>query len=192
MSNTHKGSKGPGYEYSSRRLRGGVMLHAGSFAKSITRRAERRKVRQELHQSRSGQVRWSLAGSVAVVSLCVLSVAAYAIPVPGWSVRCTVVEVYDGDTIVVEWTSRARVRLIDCWAPEIKTRDDEEKRAGIAARDHLAKLCEGKDAILFVPVDQGDIGKQTNLSRFLGRVSVDGKDLSEQMVASGYAKKVKP
>jgi len=36
---------------------------------------------------------------------------------------CAIVEVYDGDTITVRLTLDLRVRMLDCWTPEIRTRD---------------------------------------------------------------------
>lgn len=124
---------------------------------------------------------------VAALSLLMLCAVSAAIPEPGWSVRCRVVEVYDGDTVVVEWSHRARVRLLDCWAPEVRTSDIDEKQAGEEARDWLKDRAEGKAAVLWVPVDQVDMGKSTTLGRYLGRVYVDGKDISKQMVEAGYA-----
>lgn len=122
--------------------------------------------------------------AACLFALCAVSAA---MPEPGWSVRCRVVEVYDGDTVVVQWSYRMRVRLLDCWAPEIRTSDEAEKRAGLAAKEELVKLAEGKDAVLWVPVDQVDLGKSTTLGRYLGRVYVDGKDVGKQMVEAGYA-----
>ena len=39
-----------------------------------------------------------------------------------------VVSVQDGDTITVEFSFRANIRLKDCWAPETRTKDEEEKK----------------------------------------------------------------
>lgn len=102
-----------------------------------------------------------------------------------------ITSVYDGDTVVVEWTRTARVRLIDCWADEIRTTDVAAKKRGLAARDHLVKLAEGKEAVLFVPYHQ-NVGEQTTLGRVLGKLSVNGVDLSDAMVASGHAFREKP
>jgi len=41
-------------------------------------------------------------------------------PKPELSVPCKITEVYDGDTVTVEVTLTARVRLLDCWAPELE------------------------------------------------------------------------
>lgn len=112
-------------------------------------------------------------------------------PPLGESRPCKVVSVYDGDTVVIEFIpQRARVRLIDCWCPEVRTKDKEEKSRGIKARDYLKSLAEGKDAVLFTP-HQRDIGRETTLGRVLGRLYVDGRDLSELMVESGHATKMK-
>lgn len=113
-------------------------------------------------------------------------------PPLGESRPCRIVSVHDGDTLTVEFQPQtARVRLIDAWASETRTKDKAEKARGIKAREYLKTLAEGKDAVLFVPY-QRDIGDQTTLGRVLGRVYVDGVDLSEAMVESGHASREKP
>lgn len=115
--------------------------------------------------------------------------AAYALgsaPQPGWVTRAKVVEVYDGDTVTVEIRKRIRVRLLNCWAPEIRTRDEAEKAKGIAARDHLKDLIDQKEVILSIPARRR-IGDSFSFDRALGRIYLDGKDVSQLMVESGHA-----
>lgn len=53
MSRTIKGSKGPGYDYWSRRANSGKWLTIpGEYTKRITNRRERRKKNQELEYNR--------------------------------------------------------------------------------------------------------------------------------------------
>ncbi len=105
------------------------------------------------------------------------------------SVPCEVVEVYDGDTMTVRVSMDMRIRLLDCWAPEVKTKDQAEKVKGIAAREHLLKLAPvGSKAQLTIPLDGDRLDDILTLGRVLGRVSVDGRDLSEQQVKAGHAK----
>lgn len=105
------------------------------------------------------------------------------------SVPCEVVEVYDGDTMTVRVSMDLRIRLLDCWAPEVKTKDDAEKVKGIAARNHLQKLAPvGSAAQLMIPLNGDRLDNILTLGRVLGRVSVDGRDLSEQQVKAGHAK----
>lgn len=108
-----------------------------------------------------------------------------------------VVSVYDGDTIKVQFTTEFNVRLLDCWAAEVKTKDPAEKRRGIEAKKHLETLLKpGDEIVLELPYD-GKIGDSVSLGRFLARVFKDvddnGEDdnISELMVKSGYATKSK-
>ncbi len=114
-------------------------------------------------------------------------------PRPGWVTTARVVSVYDGDTVVVEVTKRLRVRLIDTWAPEIRTRDLEAKRRGIAARDYLRGIIKpGQEVTLEIPTaSNGDIGKSFTFSRVLGRIYAGGDDVSKTMIEAGHATKDK-
>ena len=126
-------------------------------------------------------------------------------PQPGWITVGEVVRVKDGDTVKVRITREIDVRLLDCWSaesrrdPRIESDIDKEaaKLRGIAAKEHLRRVALGKQCTLMIPthVDgEGvitDIGDVFSLSRALGRVWVDGKDLSELQVERGYATRTK-
>jgi len=98
-----------------------------------------------------------------------------------------VIRVIDGDTVDVEIRRVLRVRLLDCWAPESRTRDLEEKKRGLASKAHLKKLIDGKDAVLHIPGNV-DFKKVLTFNRLLGRLWVDGNDVSESQVKAGHAK----
>jgi endonuclease YncB( thermonuclease family) len=115
-------------------------------------------------------------------------------PPLGIALRCQVVDVVDGDTIEVEVTQRVRVRLVDCWAPESRTKDLAEKRRGLAAKARLETLAKGRPATLFVPTgDARTLGDVTTLGRLVGKVWIDGEEtsLSEQQVRAGLASTTK-
>lgn len=131
-----------------------------------------------------------------ILSSCLLfgiiTLQADAPPV-GWTVPVKVVQVYDGDTVVVEITKRVRVRLLDCWAPEVRTKDVDEKKKGYASKDHLKKILpEGSDAVLHIP-GSVDVGRSITFGRFLGRIWAPGDedDVSVQQVEAGHATKTK-
>ena len=114
-------------------------------------------------------------------------------PPIGWTVQCKVVQVYDGDTVVVEIRKRVRVRLLDCWAPEVRTKDAAEKKRGNASKANLqALLPEGSDATLHIP-GSVDIGRSLTFGRFLGHMWADAEDdnVSVQQVAAGHATEMK-
>lgn len=108
----------------------------------------------------------------------------------GLVLPCQIVEVYDGDTLTVRVQADLRVRLVDCWAPEIRTKDDDEKVRGLAARDHLRTLAPvNSPAVLSVSLDGVDrLDDLLTLGRVLGKVSIEGQDLSAQQVSAGHAK----
>ena len=113
-------------------------------------------------------------------------------PPVGWTTTCRVIDVYDGDTITVEVTKRLKVRLLDCWAPEVRGATRAE---GIAARDSLRAIALEQQAVLHIPSHtEGEIWRLWTFGRVLGRVWVRGGDqsLSEQMVAAGHASRGKP
>ena len=61
-------------------------------------------------------------------------------PPNGWTTEVEVKRVYDGDTLIVDVHRTLTVRLKDCWCSEIRTRDKDEKKKGIAARNHLREI----------------------------------------------------
>jgi len=107
-------------------------------------------------------------------------------PQPVLRVPCKVVEVVDGDTVTVEVTLRARVRLTDCWAEERTT------RPGARATRYLQQCAMDRDGILEV-----DLGKMQRLDdafsfgRILGRVYIDGEDIGSRVVRAGHARVTK-
>jgi len=111
-------------------------------------------------------------------------------PKPGVALRCQVVKVVDGDTIEIEIVRRVRVRLLDCYAPEVRTKDNEEKVLGIASKEHLKVLAEGRWATLLIPTTGARrLEDVETFGRVLGHVWVDGETstLSEIQVSTGHA-----
>jgi len=124
-------------------------------------------------------------------------------PPKGITTDCKVVRVIDGDTVDVAITRTIRVRLLDCWAPETRTKDPVEKVKGHESKKYLHNLLKQvfyndlaarkqKKITLFIPADeQGELKDNFTFSRVLGRLFVDGEDVSERMVESGKATKDK-
>lgn len=107
-------------------------------------------------------------------------------PAPLLRLPGRIVHVHDGDTVTVRVEVRMRVRLIGCWAPEIR---GAEKEAGLKSLINLqGKAWPGEACVVEIPLHD-DIGDATSLGRILGKVSVDGVDLSDYQVSSGHAKR---
>ena len=102
---------------------------------------------------------------------------------PVMRIPCKVIEVVDGDTVTVEVTLRARVRLVDCWADERNTPE------GSAAQRYLQQVALQKEGLLEVEI----VGMQRlddafSFGRILGRIYIDGADVSQRVVRAGHAK----
>ena len=124
-------------------------------------------------------------------------------PPKGITADCKVVRVIDGDTVDIEITRTIRVRLLDCWAPETRTRDPVEKAKGYESKKYLHDLLgqvfyndlaarKQKKVTLFIPADeQGELKDNFTFSRVLGRLFVSGEDVSVLMIEAGKATRTK-
>ena len=129
----------------------------------------------------------SLTLLVCYLLMAVVGLSQQPLPSPQLVLPCKVVSVYDGDTPTVTVSFIMRIRLKDCWAPELS---GSERAKGLSSREKLKELTLSKEAILTVPL-YDDLGKSTSLSRIVGILHVDGKNINEEMVRLGYATKEK-
>ena len=124
-------------------------------------------------------------------------------PDPGWTTRGVISRVIDGDTVEVTIKRTIRVRLQDCWAaekrldPSLPPIDREAaKLRGMASAEHLRRIAEGHECTLHIPThpvdgETQDIGDSFSMGRAVGRVWINGTDLSELQVERGYATRQK-
>jgi endonuclease YncB( thermonuclease family) len=116
-------------------------------------------------------------------------------PKPGLAVPAQVVRMVDGDTAVVEVRVCVHVRLLDCWAPETRSKDPTEKARGQADRTLAEQLLaeEGRSVTLLVPLPaDGNLGKAITMSRILGYIYLkSGRELGAAIVERGHATKTK-
>lgn len=113
-------------------------------------------------------------------------------PPNGWTTDCVVVDVYDGDTVVVDVTRRLRVRLLDCWAEEVRGGTEESRERAQAAKAYLEDFLAGAQAVvLHIPADDNDAKDWMSMGRVLGRLFADRADVSVEMVQAGHATAIK-
>ena len=69
--------------------------------------------------------------------------------------RCKVVKIIDGDTVDVDidlgfgvWLHKERIRLFGIDTPESRTRDLEEKKYGLAAKEFLTGMLDDEGGII--------------------------------------------
>jgi len=104
--------------------------------------------------------------------------------------KIELLRVVDGDTIDVRidlgfnvW-NKSRIRLVGINAPESRTRDKEEKKRGLAAKDWLIeKLESAKDDLEMKSYGVGKYG------RVLGEIYIKEVNVNELMVKEGHAVK---
>lgn len=104
----------------------------------------------------------------------------------------SVVKVIDGDTIEVEVKKTLRLRLLDLWCPETRTKDKVEKRLGLLALETLRQLLEGEDVVFTIPIDQvGKFGDSMSFGRILAHVKTAESevDIADWMrsIGQGFA-----
>jgi micrococcal nuclease len=102
-----------------------------------------------------------------------------------------IVDVYDADTVTVAFrynktVYQSKCRLVGIDAAEIRTKNLEEKKVGIAGRDRMKELCEGR--ILWVHY-QGWGKYGGRLLGTLYRNKKGGHSLNQQMIDENYAYK---
>lgn len=135
-----------------------------------------------------------LAGVGAVVTASHSGIAADpGTPTPTLNLPCEITEVYDGDTLTVQVKINVRVRLLDCWAHEVRTKDLKAKAKGIASRDHLRGLVPtGAKGLLVIPLGGATrLDDIFTMGRVLANVHVADKSLSDEQVKAGHAWKTK-
>ena len=100
------------------------------------------------------------------------------------------IRVFDGDSdyalivLGVDVWGKKRIRLHGIDTPETRTRDLEEKKAGIAAKDRLSELMERCD-YKFVLVSHG-VGKY---GRCLGELFIENsqESVNQMLINEGHA-----
>jgi len=96
--------------------------------------------------------------------------------------------VVDGDTVDAlvdlgfDTWKHVRIRMMGINTPESRTRDLEEKKRGLAAKDRLIELLSVNDN-KFILQSHG-VGKY---GRCLGELFVEDKNINQTLIAEGHA-----
>ena len=105
--------------------------------------------------------------------------------------KCKLVKVVDGDTIDVDidlgfgvWLRKQRIRMYGIDTPESRTRDLDEKKYGLAAKEFVKQLVNGWEYAVLRTQKYDAKGK---FGRILGDIIVDKKSLSETMIKAHHA-----
>ena len=90
--------------------------------------------------------------------------------------KATILRVIDGDTVDVDidlgfgvWLRNERVRIMGIDTPESRTRDKQEKKFGLLAKERLKELLpKGKDSVLRTQIDKDGEDAKGKFGRILG------------------------
>ena len=105
--------------------------------------------------------------------------------------KCKIIKVIDGDTTDVDidlgfgvWLHKQRIRFYGIDTPESRTRDLEEKKYGLAAKEYVKAHIPVGSTQTLVTVKDGK-GKY---GRILGQLKLeDGTILNENMISEHHA-----
>jgi len=115
-----------------------------------------------------------------------------AAPPLGITARARMLRVIDGDTVDVQLEIPVRVRLKDCWAPELH---GDDKIAGEKAKTALQLMAPvGTHLIVHVPTQEVDaLAGVFTFGRVIADVYVreDDDSLNEHLVQMGHATREK-
>ena len=106
--------------------------------------------------------------------------------------KARLVKVVDGDTIDVDldlgfgvWLMKQRVRFYGINTPESRTRDLEEKKRGLAAKDRVVELIENCEELSIKTIlNKKARGKY---GRILANIMADGINVNQTLVSEGHA-----
>ena len=99
-----------------------------------------------------------------------------------------IVKVVDGDTVDIiidlgfNLTKKERVRLSGIDTPESRTRDLEEKKLGLDAKEFLERRLHETKEKLIVKTE-----KDCKYGRMLGEFVIEDLSINEEMIDRGYA-----
>ena len=97
--------------------------------------------------------------------------------------------VVDGDTMDVtldlgfDILYNNRIRFYGINTPESRTRDLEEKKLGLAAKDRVKELCPVGSSVIIKTTKEG----RGKYGRILGEIFVGEVNINQQLVTEGHA-----
>jgi len=102
--------------------------------------------------------------------------------------NCKIRRVVDGDTIDVDidlgfdtWKCGERIRLFGVDCPECRSRDKEEKAAGLAAKDFVKRLLHDGGTYTLTTKEKGKFGRYLGVIMLSDRTSVNAALVSENL-----------
>ena len=128
--------------------------------------------------------------TIIVLILCLPLLATAGKRTYGDAIASRVVNVYDGDTMTVDiagWPEVVGLGIsVRCYGidtPELRTRNEQEKKLGYAARDFVRELVKNSKKVELKNI------RRDKYFRLLAEVYIDGVSLADTLIKSGHARK---
>ena len=107
--------------------------------------------------------------------------------------KVKILKVVDGDTVDVDidlgfgvWLKNERVRIMGIDTPESRTRDLEEKKYGLLAKEYLKELLENK-VTLKTQISKNGEDMKGKFGRILGDFSTPSGNVTDLMISGFHA-----
>ena len=102
--------------------------------------------------------------------------------------NCKIARVVDGDTVDVDidlgfdtWRCGERIRLYGIDTPECRTRDDEEKAAGLLAKKFVEQMLHVGGAYKLTTKEKGKFGRYLGTIKIAGDLTINAALVSEHL-----------
>jgi micrococcal nuclease len=107
--------------------------------------------------------------------------------------KVKILKVVDGDTVDVDidlgfgvWLKNERVRIMGIDTPESRTRDLEEKKYGLLAKEYLKQLLEN-EVTLKTQISKNGEDMKGKFGRILGDFSTSSGNVTDLMISGFHA-----
>jgi len=107
--------------------------------------------------------------------------------------NCKIVRVVDGDTVDVDidlgfnhWIHDERIRLFGVDCPECRSRDPEEKAAGLAAKDYVKGLLHDGGTYTLTTKEKGKFGRYLGVIQLTDKTSINAALVKERFAVAYY------
>jgi len=102
--------------------------------------------------------------------------------------NCTITRVVDGDTVDVDvdlgwdtWRRGERIRLYGIDTPECRTRDDEEKAAGLLAKKFVEQMLHVGGTYKLETREKGKFGRYLGVIKITGNLTINTALVTEHL-----------
>jgi micrococcal nuclease len=107
--------------------------------------------------------------------------------------NCKIVRVIDGDSIIIDidlgfshWIHGERIRLYGIDTPECRTRDAEEKAAGLLAKEFVEETLHVGETYTLTTKEKGKFGRYLGVIMLSDKTSINAALVSEHLAVPYY------